>query len=68
MRFLVRIGDPGVFAYATPRDMSYYLVREGSFWAYEHDGSLWRAGTREELAQRDGMVFFDGDLPMFFEL
>ncbi len=54
-------------AYATSRDSSFYLVCDDSFWAYEHDGRLWLAGTREPIAQRVQNVFYCGERPLFVE-
>jgi hypothetical protein len=68
MQFLVRVGAPDVYAYATSGDTSYYLTLDDSFWAYEHDGRLWLAGTHRDIARRDGPLFVDGDMPLYYEL
>ncbi len=67
MRLLVRAEEPIVHAYATSRDSSFYLVGDDSFWAYEHDGHLWLAGTREPIARRVQNVFYCGERPLFVE-
>jgi hypothetical protein len=67
-RFLLRVNDHEVVAYATGGH-DFYRASDDELWAHESDGHLLAARSGTTLARKYGRVYYDanGDVPLYYQ-
>lgn len=68
MRYLYRVDDDQLFAYA-PQRRDFFLASDKSLWAHESHNWLLSATSSARLVHRIGRVYYDVDtsLPLYYE-
>jgi hypothetical protein len=68
VRYLCRIGDRKVHAYARTR-RDFLLASDDSLWAHESHSWLLAASTGSQIARRVGTTYYDAESgePLYFE-
>lgn len=67
-RYLVRIEDEAVIAYAVGNGHDFRRIYDDTMWAYESDGTLLKERSATPIARRSGIVYYDPvrDIPLYY--
>ena len=67
-RYVIRIEDEAVLAYADGDGHDFRRVHDDSIWAHESDGTLLSARSGTPIARRSGIVYYDAvnDIPLYY--
>ena len=68
-RYVVRIEDEAVIAYAEGDGHDFRRVHDDSLWAHESDGTLLSAKSGTPIARRSGIIYYDSvtDIPLYYQ-
>ncbi len=67
-RYLVRIEDEALVAYAQGDGHDFRRMHDDTIWAHESDGLLLSARSGTPIARRSGIVYYDmvNDIPLYY--
>ena len=68
-RYLVRIEDEVLIAYADGDGHDFRRVHDNTIWAHESDGTLLSARSGTPIARRSGLIYYDivNAIPLYYQ-